>query len=256
MNELITIEKQTIGYEQVNTVNARDLWEFLEVKREFATWIKEKIDKYDFAVNEDYCLDKNVKPTHIGIGGVQKIDYHISLDMGKELSMVQNNRKGKEIRKYFIECEKQLKNQMIPLTGKQYAERMLAYEIEKEEMQAKTLQLETQITSEKPLVDFARKFAASKEDILVGDLAKMLCTPEIPTGRDRLFEWMRILKIVNPFENVPYQPFIEKGFFKPYKGTSKDGKRSFTTYRVTTKGQIYLHRKWVKYHKKLKKVTK
>ena len=43
------------------------------------------------------------------------IEYHITLDMAKELSMVERNEKGKQARKYFIECEKKL-TQPKPMT--------------------------------------------------------------------------------------------------------------------------------------------
>lgn len=99
MNDLIKIEKSTIGTEVINSVNARETYEYLGLaKGQFSRWIKSAIDKYDFIENEDYItIDTNVE-------GVK--DYIVSLDMAKELCLVSNTPKGKETRKYFIEVEK------------------------------------------------------------------------------------------------------------------------------------------------------
>jgi phage anti-repressor protein len=98
MQELIKIEKRN----GIETVNARDLWEFIESKQDFSTWIKNRIEKYLFVENEDFTLHKFV------VGKATQIDYYISIDMAKELAMVENNLKGKEARQYFIECERKL----------------------------------------------------------------------------------------------------------------------------------------------------
>lgn len=86
------------------TVNARELHQFLESKREFANWIKSRIEKYGFSENQDYVVfDNFVKNPQ---GGRPTIEYALSIDMAKELSMVENNAKGRLARRYFIECEK------------------------------------------------------------------------------------------------------------------------------------------------------
>lgn len=111
MHELIKLNNTTIGEQEVQTVNARDLHEFLEVSSRYNDWIRNRITKYEFEENVDYvCLTKTlVTQTEEGREGssTQK-DHYISLDMAKELSMVENNEKGRQARKYFIECEKAL----------------------------------------------------------------------------------------------------------------------------------------------------
>ncbi len=108
IKDLIPINHQKINQDKVQTVNARDVHEFLEVKDRFADWIKQKIKKYDFVEGQDYvCFGEN--RSKIGSGGHNIKEYYISLDMAKELSMVQNNSKGKEARQYFIQCENTLK---------------------------------------------------------------------------------------------------------------------------------------------------
>lgn len=97
MSGLITIDDKGL-------VNARELHEFLENKRQFADWIKQRIEQYGFIENEDYSISQICEKGHRA-----KIEYAISIDMAKELSMVENNEKGKAARKYFIQCEKQIK---------------------------------------------------------------------------------------------------------------------------------------------------
>ena len=105
-NELIKI---TTNYEGKQLVSARELHEGLEVKSRFNDWIKNRINKYGFEENEDYTtLTKNL------VNGGKETDYIITLDMAKELCMVENNELGRQYRKYFIECEKKLKQLDVP----------------------------------------------------------------------------------------------------------------------------------------------
>jgi len=99
MEELIPIIKSDGN---VNAVDGRTLHEFLEVKSRFATWITNRIEKYDFIDGVEYqSFSKSLEN-----GGKSK-DYILSLDMAKELAMVENNPKGKDARKYFIQVEKE-----------------------------------------------------------------------------------------------------------------------------------------------------
>jgi phage anti-repressor protein len=100
MNELIKVSQSVIGNEEIKTVNARELHEFLKSKRQFANWIIERIKKYGFIEGQDFLT--NLLKT----SGRPEKEYHISLDMAKELSMVESNEQGKKARQYFIEVEK------------------------------------------------------------------------------------------------------------------------------------------------------
>lgn len=99
--ELIRINKNEKG-EQI--VSARDLHEFLESKQDFTTWIKHRVEKYGFEENVDFTLHKFMEFK------TWKHDYLLKTSVAKELSMVENNEKGKMARKYFIECEEKVNN--------------------------------------------------------------------------------------------------------------------------------------------------
>ena len=115
MNELITINEDTNG---TKTCNARNLHEFLGSKQDFSTWMKSRIKDYDFSEGEDFVK------LHKKMARQVLIEYHISLDMAKELSMVERNTKGKEARQYFISCEKAA-NQ-LPALPQNYPEALRA----------------------------------------------------------------------------------------------------------------------------------
>lgn len=83
MNELIKITQNEKGE---SAVSARGLHEFLGVQSKFADWIKNRISKYEFVENQDFVtLSKNLE------NGGKETDYIVSLDMAKELAMVEND---------------------------------------------------------------------------------------------------------------------------------------------------------------------
>lgn len=93
-----------INGERQLLVNARELHAFLESKQEFSAWIGNRIEQYGFVDEQDFLIILSKTQN----GGRPRIDYHLTLDMAKELSMVERNAKGKEARQYFIACEKRL----------------------------------------------------------------------------------------------------------------------------------------------------
>lgn len=104
MNELINITKASINNEEVNAVNARDLWEKIESKRRFGDWIKDRLE--GFTEGQDYVIHKIVKTGNGASGKQYQIDYIISLDTAKHIAMLERNEQGHKIRQYFIEVEK------------------------------------------------------------------------------------------------------------------------------------------------------
>lgn len=109
MSISLPITSGTIGNLTQLTVDARTLHSVLEVKRDFATWIKARITKYDFIEGEDYEKSSMIPSSpNRGNGLKVAIEYRLSVDMGKELAMVENNERGRMVRRYFIECERRL----------------------------------------------------------------------------------------------------------------------------------------------------
>jgi phage anti-repressor protein len=104
MTELIKIKQEN----NKKLVDGRDLHTFLESKQEFSNWIKARIEKYGLKEGEDFLtiLSKST-------GGRPTIEFAIVLDAAKELAMVEGNEKGKQARRYFIDCEKKLNNASI-----------------------------------------------------------------------------------------------------------------------------------------------
>ncbi len=111
--QLIPVFNGTIANETTLLVNARDLHTFLGVGKRFASWITERIAEYGFVENQDYILvspNREIK----GRGGDRRSkDYHLTLDTAKETAMVERNEKGRQIRRYFIECEKRLRQHYL-----------------------------------------------------------------------------------------------------------------------------------------------
>ena len=106
MDNLIPIQEK----DGVQSVNARKLHKFLEVGRDFTNWMKQRIEKYGFIKGEDFSPVLAKTP---GKGGRPSTEYEISIDMAKELSMVENNDRGRQARKYFIEAEKRYREQLL-----------------------------------------------------------------------------------------------------------------------------------------------
>lgn len=111
MNQLIPTFAGVLAGEQQSLVNARDLHSVLESGQEFTAWIKNRIEKYGFIEGDEFLI--NLSKTSGIFGGRSKTEYHLSVDMAKELCLVEANDKGRQARKYFIEMEK-LARQEIP----------------------------------------------------------------------------------------------------------------------------------------------
>ncbi|EFG1407029.1 phage antirepressor Ant [Escherichia coli] len=116
-SQLIPVFNGTIANETTLLVNARDLHTFLGVGKRFASWITERIEEYGFVENQDYIAISQKREIGYGRG---KKDYHLTLDTAKETAMVERNEKGRQIRRYFIECEKKLRNIQPVQTEQQF----------------------------------------------------------------------------------------------------------------------------------------
>ena len=160
MNQLIKIETKTIGDAEVNAINARELHSFLESGQQFGNWIKSRIEQYSFIENVDFIsFNNSIKAANTYINTKE---YIISIEMAKELSMVERNDKGKEARKYFIECEKKLKETSKPMTAMQILETQLAI---MKEHEAKLLEVQNiQTVHEEKIKNIEAKVSTSNSD--------------------------------------------------------------------------------------------
>ncbi|EGP2421571.1 phage antirepressor Ant [Campylobacter coli] len=157
---------KTIGAE-INSANAREIFQFLNSEQEYSNWIKNRISHYNFIENQDYIIEL------VYTKGRPRKEYYVTLDMAKELCMVENNEKGRQARRYFIECEKRLKNLEQEKMQKLAFHQSLGYKSqlkqqkEKYENKIKALQYDLENKNE---LSFKRKL--SKEELL--ELRKIL----------------------------------------------------------------------------------
>ena len=174
MTELFTLVNRPVAGQAQQTVNARELHAFLESKQEFSNWIKNRIEDYGFLDGVDFLT--NLSKTQ----GRPRIDYFLSLDMAKELSMVERNAKGKQARQYFIDCEKRLSGSLnaIPQTLPD-ALRLAADLAERNQQQA------AQIAELAPKAEALARIEVAQGDLTVTQAAKML-----KMQPKQLFDWL------------------------------------------------------------------
>lgn len=139
MYQIIQLGQNLINGQTIDTVNARELHGFLESKQDFSTWIKSRIDKYGFDEGQDFIRvdaapQKNGAENSTTCGWQSRIDYFLTLDMAKELAMVERNDKGKQARLYFIECEKKLRDR--PMTTMEMVAHLANRAVEQEKLNA------------------------------------------------------------------------------------------------------------------------
>ena len=224
MNEIIKV-----NYENDRpTVLARDLHNFLEVKTAFKDWFP-RMCEYGFSEGTDFCSFLSESS-----GGRPAQDAQLTIEMAKEICMLQRNERGKQARQYFIQLEKDWNS----------PEKVMARALQIADKKIK--RLETQIEEDRPRVLFAGAVETSKSSILIGELAKIIKQNGIKIGPIRLFEWMRqngyLIRRNGSDYNMPTQRAMEMGLFE-IKETSivhADGHTSISkTPKVTGKGQVY-----------------
>lgn len=114
------------GQETIQTVNLRDLHKALHVGRDYTTWVKERIAKYGFIAGQDYVADSCSPDLGNKWGGHNATEYHGTVDMAKELAMVENTDQGRVVRRYFIDAEKRLREMKMAPKMPYFLRRMVA----------------------------------------------------------------------------------------------------------------------------------
>lgn len=192
-------------------VNARHLHAFLESKQDFSTWIKDRIKKYEFIENQDFITAPQIYGTANG-GHSTRTEYALTIGMAKELSMVENNKKGKIARQYFIRCEEIATRGNVALP-KDYpsALRELADNIEKNtRLELENKKKDNKIKQLQPKADFADVAFNAEGCVDIGQAAKIL---KLPFGRNTLFKKLREQGVFFISKNEPKQRFVQAGYF-------------------------------------------
>ena len=241
MNQIIKIDTATVGGEKIQTCNARELHAFLEVKRDFSTWIKSRIEAYGFAEGVDYVKIAGKTDSPV-LGSQERLDYFVTLPMAKELAMVERNRKGKEARKYFIECERIAKEATAKLAAQlpnfeDPAEAAVAWA---KEYRAKKA-LEAQAKIDAPKVAFAEDIQASAKEETITGAAKILGIK--PRA---FFDWLRTNGYLYKQSTQATAKSIDAGlmvvrFMAVMHDSGEAEKKAYA--HVTGKGLFYFYRK-------------
>jgi anti-repressor protein len=205
MNELIKIET----CEGNERVNARELHSALEVSRDFSTWIKERLEKYGFREGVDF---KTWSPD-LGSekhGGQNKIDYLLSVSTAKEIATVENNEKGREVRRYLIQVEEAWNTpEMVMERAREASVILIA-------------RMRARLAIVEPKADFFDTVADSKDAHQMRDVAAVLNMQG--WGRNSIFKKLREDKILDE-RNIPYREYQDRGYFRVVERTwtSPDG---------------------------------
>lgn len=235
MNELINV---TLNDNHEPVVSGRQLHEALDVKTRYNDWFN-RMTEYGFIENQDYLAITQKRVTAQG-NSTNQVDHIIKLDMAKEIAMIQRTERGKQVRQYFIQVEKDFNS----------PEKIMARALLMADK--KVHQLEAKIEADRPKVLFAEAVSASHTSILVGELAKLLKQNGVDMGANRLFSWLRthgyLIKRNGRDWNMPTQKSVEMGLIrvKETSITHADGHITVSkTPLVTGKGQQYFINKFL-----------
>lgn len=235
-SELIPIQNN----DGAQAVLGRDLHAFLEIGKDYSTWFKDMC-QYGFIAGQDFS-PKSGKTSEAG--GRPRIDHIISLEMAKEICMIQRSPLGNQARQYYIECERRARNNVPALSGPELVARALI------EAQNMLEEKDQQIKELAPKALFADAVAASSGSMLIREFAKELCQNGYETGEKRLYEWFRnngyLISSKTSDRNRPTQYAVERGWFEVTEHVVQAaGREPFvsTVTRITGKGRQYFMRK-------------
>ena len=231
MNELI---KVTYDNDRP-VVSARELHDFLEVETPFNKWFP-RMCEYGFTEGQDFWTFLSEST-----GGRPAQEAALTIDMAKEICMIQRSEKGKQARQYFIQLEKDWNSpEKVMARALDIAHKQLA------QLKGENVKLLTENTANKPKVIFADAVSASERSILVGELAKMLRQNGVEIGQNWLFDWMRqngfLIRRQGTDYNMPTQKAMEMGLFEIKETSVVHSAGNVTinkTPKVTGKGQVY-----------------
>lgn len=236
MNELLNVNFDT------QTVSARELHEQLHIKTAFKDWFP-RMCEYGFEEGKDFCSKLSETSEK---GGRPSKDADISVDMAKQICMIQRTPEGKQCRQYLLDLEKAWNTpEQVMARALKIANRTI------DSLKEHNTKLVEDCERMKPKEIFADAVATSHTSILIGDLAKLICQNGYEIGQKRMFIWLRengyLIKSGNS-RNIPTQRYIEQGLFeiKESNVLNPDGSVRITrTTKVTGKGQVYFVNKFL-----------
>ena len=224
------------------TVSARELHEKLNIKTAFKDWFP-RMCEYGFEDGKDFCSKMSETSPK---GGRPSKDADLSIDMAKQICMIQRSPEGKQIRQYFIDLEKAWNTpEQIMARALKMADKTI------ESLKADNEALIEDVQRMKPKEIFADAVSASHTSILIGELAKLLKQNGVETGQRRLFTWMRdngYLIKSGSSKNMPTQKSMEMGLLEIKEGSYINGAGvnvTTKTPKVTGKGQQYFINKFL-----------
>lgn len=246
MDNLVASIDVKVNENQEPVVSGRQLHNGLEIGTRYNDWFNRMLE-YGFQKNQDYIAITQKRVTAQG-NETTYADHVLKLDMAKEIAMIQRSEKGKQIRQYFIQVEKEWNSpEKVMARALLMANNQLS--IATEQIQT----LEGKIEEMKPAVVLKETLEVSKDSILVRELAKILKQNGIDMGQNRLFEWLRengyLIKRKGTDYNMPTQKSMELGLFeiKETNIVHSNGEvRTKKTSKVTGKGQVYFINKFKK----------
>lgn len=237
MQELIALNTIEFDGSEQQTVNARELHAFLEVGKDFSTWLKDRIEKYDFIENMDY-VRFSPESGKTPCGGRPSVEYHISLSMAKELCMVERNEKGKQARQYFIECERVAKQKLTAqpaLPSYSEALRQLADQIDHNK------ELQEKIEQDKPKVEYCDQIVADNGSMTITKAAKVIGYPP-----RKFKDYIRQIGWLYANADTPMQHVITSGYMvlRYAHWTDNDGNYVEKPYaHITAKGMFAIYKR-------------
>ena len=223
----MSTEMIKVSYENDRpTVLASDLHDFLEVQTAFKDWFP-RMCEYGFTDGQDYCSFLSVRSD--GLPGRQKRDAQLTIEMAKEICMLQRNEKGKKARQYFIELEKKWNDPTFVMAR--------ALKVADQQIKAMT----QQIAEMKPKAEFADTVADSRGALNMGEFAKIVHTTYPNMGRNKLLAFLRDQKILTK-GNVPYQKFVNANYFRVIESVKGGNGVNFNQVStlILPKGQFFI----------------
>lgn len=238
MNELLIVNNDT------QTVSARELHEKLNIKTAFKDWFP-RMCEYGFTEGEDFNSLKNEQVRIEGNREVKReiVDYNISLDMAKQICMIQRTPEGKEVRQYLIDLEKAWNTpEQVMARALRIADKTIeSLKVECKALQNEVIDMSHQIMVMTPKVNYVDKILQSKATVTVTQIAQDYGMSA--KALNKLLAKLGIQRKVNE-QWILYSAYLNQGYVhsKTVEITRSDGRpdcKSLTEW--TQKGRLFLY---------------